>query len=247
MTRRVALLLSLSLLGATASAQKISFAPAPQAQMPGNFTIANDLWSTQPGTCNVIQINSGSPAFTAGQAGRPGRWVWSSSASANSGAFCTFGATAAPNAFLLSPGDTYRFELQFSITTTTNTTLRIGFNDTVNENAPVDGAWINVAGTTLTGMTSSNSSASTTATNFTVSAGTSYRAVVKASGATLVTFELWAVPAGAGPLWSDSLATNIPTGTGRETGLGWVITNSAGGTIELAAFDWYGIQLNPQR
>ena len=128
-----------------------------------------------------------------------------SSASANSGpAFFTpaaamaFGRIPQKCQFIWMPVDSTAFAGRF------------GFQDSVNTLAIVDGAWISIAGTTLTGKTSNNSTVSTTGTSFTLVADTPYVFDVTVNaGATLAEFKVYNALTEA-LVWSDSLATNIP-------------------------------------
>jgi hypothetical protein len=124
-----------------------------------------------------------------------------------------------------------------------NTLIRFGFQDVYTSSAVVDGVYIAIANDTLTGVTVNNSAQSVTATSFTLSASTWYHAkIVLNEDATLVTFYLYD-EAGV-LLWSDTLATNIPTA--RVTGHAIVCYNSApGGTIRnLLDADYWDFVIN---
>jgi len=182
-------------------------------------------------------INAGTIAAATGLPNHPGVMRIISSTTANSGA--TFYLYSA--ALLLAGGETT--ELVFQVGTTTGTTIRFGFQDSFDTTAPVDAAWINIAGTTLTGKTRSNSVESTTGTSYALAASTWYRVkIVINADATRVDFYLYS-EAGT-QLWTDYLTTNIPTATGRETGHGIVVTNSGTSALALVNLDYMSLSIN---
>lgn len=164
-----------------------------------------------------------------------------SSTTANSGYLISSNAAM----FLLGGGEV--FEAVFNITTLTNGTFRLGFHDATTSSDAVDGAYLEVASTGVgTGKTASNSTRSSTATTYTLSAGTWYRLVVAVnSGATSVAYYLYS-DAGT-QLWTDSLATNIPTATGRETGAAMIGTNSGTSATDLYHLDWLAVYFTAAR
>jgi len=164
-----------------------------------------------------------------------------SSTTTNSGYW--IGANA--GMFLLGGGEA--FEAVFNITTLTNGTFRLGFHDATTSADAVDGAYLEVASTGVgTGKTASNSTRSTTATTYTLSAGTWYRLVIAVnSGATSVAYYLYN-DAGT-QLWTDSLATNIPTASGRETGAAIIGTNSGTSATDLYHLDWVAVYFSTAR
>ena len=141
-----------------------------------------------------------------------------------------------PTNILLGGGEVY--ECIFSLPTATATVERLGFQDSITTTAPVDGAWINIAATTLSGKTSNNSTVSTTATTHTVSTGTWYRAVVYVNSTSLVTFTLYTCSDGA-VVWTNTLTTNIPSAAGRETSVGTLAYKTTAGTANLLDVDWH--------
>jgi hypothetical protein len=139
----------------------------------------------------------------------PGYMIMSSSATANSGWYVCLVTTMV----LLNGGEvsTHIFQMK---TVTAQTLARHGFFKPIGAFAtPTDGAWINVAGATVSGKTSAASAASTTASTYTLLVDTWYRGVVTVNAdATLVTFELYTKVDGVmTSVWTDTLATNIPT------------------------------------
>lgn len=101
----------------------------------------------------------------------------------------------------------------------TDLTYRSGFHNSLTASAPTNGAYFEVdAGGDLNGKTAATSSYSTTATDYTLSIDTWYRMRVSTNAAlTLITFELFNDSGSL--LWSDTLATNIPTASGEGVGV----------------------------
>jgi hypothetical protein len=120
----------------------------------------------------------------------------------------------------------------------TNTTTRAGFHDANSSTAPVDGCWIEVdTSGVASGKTSNNSTSSTTGTTLQLTTGTWYRfRITLNANATSVTFEI-TNDAGS-VLWTDTLSANIPTASGRETGLSFISTNSGTTATGLSSLDF---------
>ena len=129
---------------------------------------------------------SGTSTAVTGTANHPGIVTLTSSTSANSGYAYALGTSS----FLLAGTEVTEFI--FQVVTTANTTARLGFQDSNSSTAPTDGAWVNIAATTLDGRTASNTTSSTSGTNYTITASVWYRAkVVVNSDATQVDFYLY--------------------------------------------------------
>lgn len=123
-----------------------------------------------------------------------------------------------------------------------DTTIRMGFIDSYTSTAPTNGVYIEMAQVggvdgVIVGKTSDNSVRSTTGTSYTLTTLTWYRfRITVNAAASLVTYELFS-DAGV-LLWSDTLATNIPTGATRYTGHGIVATNSGTTAVLLCDLDY---------
>lgn len=178
-------------------------------------------------------ISAGTIAQIASEANHPGIWRIASVAGANSGnSVGIFGTSV----YLLGGGEIAEFVLRWP--TTTALTARAGWYDenTLTAN-PTDGAWINLAVTTLTGKTANNGSVSTTASSFTITANTWYfLKIVVNQTATQVDFYLYS--AAAVELWHDSLTTNIPTAAGRETDFRTSAIKTTATGANLEDIDW---------
>jgi hypothetical protein len=180
-------------------------------------------------------IASGTQAKVAGEANHPGILSTTSSTTTNSGGYCVSEATS----ILISGGETFEIIFQDRVASNTNTTIRFGFHDATTSTDAVDGCYFEIPSGSLAvvGKTSSNSSRSTSATVYTITASTWYRAKVTVnSGATSVNFSIYS-DAGS-LLGSQDVATNIPTGAGRNCGQGFVATNVGTSAILLAYWDF---------
>lgn len=100
-----------------------------------------------------------------------------------------------------------------------NRPIKLGFQDSITIAPPTDGAYLNfTSGRYLNGVTRKAGVQSTTGTGHNTSANTWYRGrIIVNEDATLVTFLLYT--AAGQQLWTDTLATNIPT---APTGFGVV-------------------------
>lgn len=116
-------------------------------------------------------------------------------------------------------------------------TLYIGFIDNGGAGDVTDGAYFRYTHGTNSGeleaVTANNGTRTATDTNVVLGAGTfsNYEIRVNAAG-TSITFYI------NGTLVATN-TTNIPTGAGRWTGLGFKIEKSAGSTARLLYMDWY--------
>jgi hypothetical protein len=121
----------------------------------------------------------------------------------------------------------------------------MGFHNSVDHNAPTDGAYIKIAEGVLTGNTANNSTLSATATNYTLSADTWYRVKIELNiDATLATFTLYEDNTNT-VLWTDTLSTNIPTT--RTVGHGDVCTNSVSEVAVIGKLDYVALYLFKRR
>lgn len=186
---------------------------------------------------NIAAISSGTFTLSSGNViarNRPGVARCTSSTTANSGVRCTTDV----GQILLGGSEVFVAGLQ--ILTLATVTLRIGFLDTQTSVDTTDGVYFEFNGTNIVGKTSQNSTRSTTGTSFTPVISTWYTFKVELnSNATLATFTILNAD-GTSVLFSATLATNIPTAVGRETGQGFVVTSSGTVAISLAQFDYIG-------
>jgi hypothetical protein len=157
-------------------------------------------------------IASGTITSNTGEVDHPGICALRSAASGNTGYNASI---RAGGAYYITGGE--RFTVIFNCSALTNITSYFGIHDSTTAADFVDGAAIRIVGTTLDGRTSSNSTYSTTGTNYTVTTGVWYRAEITInSAATLVTYELYTCSDGV-QVWTDTLNSNIPTGASRQT------------------------------
>jgi len=131
------------------------------------------------------------------------------------------------NGLLISGTETTEFV--FKVPVTANTAIRLGFQDKYYSAAVVNGAYVYISTTTVSGICTGSSSSTATSSDYTLTQDTWYRAkVVVNSDATQVDFFLYS-EAGS-ELWTDNVTTNIPTTAGQETAHGavaWTTTTTA--------------------
>lgn len=147
-------------------------------------------------------------------------------------------------AILISGNETTDFIIRPQ--TLANTTIRLGFIDSITSSDENDGCYIEITTVggipgTLVGKTATAAARSTSATSYVCAAGVWYRARISVNAAAnLVTFSLFD-SAGA-LLWTDTLNANIPTAAGNETGHGIVaLSNGLGSTVAVLDIDFFDI------
>ena len=201
-----------------------------------DFLQLNTYWYLMSPPWTMPTLASGSAAPLTGEAEHPGIYRFSSSTSANSGVACRL-----HNASILLAGSESA-RLVFRPQTLALTTLRFGFLDTTNHLDAVDGVYVEALAGTMSGKTASNSVRSTTGTNYLLVTNTWYNVLVELnSDASLATFTLYS-EAGA-VLWTSTLATNIPTAAGRETGSGVLVSNSGTSAVALLDPDYINVRI----
>jgi spore coat protein U-like protein len=155
-------------------------------------------------------IGNGTKQVSASSAKHPGVVEYKSSAAVGSG----YMYYTEQLAILLGGGEKTTIVFK-TAATIAGVTRRMGFLDT-SLTAATDGVYCKIADGVITGQTASNSTVSTTATNYTLSAETWYRLVIQLNeDATAATFTLYADDSDT-VLWTDALSTNIPTEAGRN-------------------------------
>jgi hypothetical protein len=183
-------------------------------------------------------ISSGTISNGTGSADHPGVLQMKSSTSADSGYYLYVSGVS----MLIAGGEST--DIVFRVVNSTNTTAFIGFHDGTSVTAPTDGAWLDIAGTTLTGRCKNNAGPTDTATTYTITDNVWYRGriVVNAAG-TRVDFYLYLCSTGA-QVWTGYCTANIPTGAGRGTGHGVCVTNSATTAVTLIELDYMNIAID---
>jgi len=155
----------------------------------------------------------------------------SSSATANSGYYVI---TSAGKNAILGGGEAFKCCFMVSGTGTSTNTGKYGFQDVLTSAVPANGAWINIANTTVSGKTAKASAVSTTGTTYTIVTAVWYTAeVIVNSNATLITFNLYDDQGTL--LWTQTLSTNIPI---TFVGDGVVATNSGTAAVVTAYLDY---------
>jgi hypothetical protein len=186
-------------------------------------------------------IASGGIAPIEDEANHPGIYRFTShSANANSGRYGRFQSIAV---MIFQGGES--LEIIFRVPSANNVLHRLGWHDLqAVAGQPVDGAWLEIAGATVTGKAANNSSATTTPTSYTIAENTWYRAhLAVREDLSAVDYSLFASP-GVTPLWESSVAANIPTGAGRNFGGLLVVGKTTGGTANIFDIDWLKFSCN---
>jgi hypothetical protein len=186
-------------------------------------------------TWNYAVISSGTQAKVAADGTHRGILRTLSSTTTNSGGVMN----TAVDSFRLAGGEYTEFV--FNVDTTTNTTIRMGFLDTATSADATDGAYIEIpASTAPTCKTANNSTRTTSATIATIATATWYRARIEvdntAANVTCTIFD-----ANGNSLGSQTNSANIPTAAGRETGHGYVATNSGTTAVNLIQMDYMSV------
>lgn len=181
---------------------------------------------------DVALLSSGTQAKVANEANHIGILRFSSSTTTNSGAY----VRSAADAILVQGGES--FELIFRIGTLTNSTIRFGLIDTANSSDCVDGVYIEIPSTGNAVLkTSSNSTRTTSSTIAALSTATWYRARIEvaddAASAVAYIFD-----ANGDQLGTQTNSANLPTGAGRDTGIGAIATNSGTTAVSLIELDF---------
>lgn len=184
------------------------------------------------GTINTPSLNS--------SAAHPGVTRLRSSTTTNSGVL--IGTN--PAQILLAGGEVCEFVCRLE--TLALSTFRMGFLDTTTSADATDGAYVEIDSSGVaTGKSSSNSTRTSTGTTYTLSAATWYRVKVTVNTTSLVTFAIYNDSSTL--LWSDTVTTNIPTASGRDTGMGLVCTNSGTTVVDLVNLDYMALSFSSAR
>jgi hypothetical protein len=206
------------------------------------YLLEHDCWNTiQP--LSALAISSGTQTFVTGLLNHPGVLTLKSSSSANSGV--AFGnANAATSSIRIQGGE--EFTTIFRLDRLTDVTFNLGFHDKTSASGPVDAVCLSVAPTTgvATGQAISNSSATNTASTYTLALSTWYRLVIKVNDdATAATFYLYD-SATESLVWTDSVASNLPTDAGSELGCLITCIHSGSSALDLISVDYYRLRYN---
>jgi hypothetical protein len=126
----------------------------------------------------------------------------------------------------------YRFRAVWRPISFSGSLVRAGFHTSTAATAPTDGVWIEIVDGVLTGRTANNSASSTTASSYTLTTAVAYVLSISVNAAgTLATYRV--LNETGTQLWTDTLATNIPTGSARPVNVGLVATSPNTAVTEL--------------
>jgi hypothetical protein len=190
---------------------------------------------------DFVAINSGTIAKIPGEPNHPGILRISSSTTANSGGYVLTEITA----FRISGGEVFEIIFQPRVSGNANTTIRMGFLDTTSSTDATDGVYFELPANSLdiVGKTANNGVRTTSTTIATLTVNTWYRCRIEINNnATQANFYVY--DENGTLLGSTSITTNIPTALGRETGAGFVATNSGTTATLLAYFDFMAVGYN---
>lgn len=190
-------------------------------------------------------LGSGTLAYVNTLSAHPGYMTITSSSNIQSGGLSyLFNVTALKHC---EGSEVYECVLCPKVASNTNTTIRCGLMDASSGSSDAnDGCYFELPAGSLdiVGKTSNNGTRTTSSTVATLTVNTWYRLRVTVnSDATSVTFTVYDM-AGTS-LGSQANATNIPTASGREWGVGFIATNSGTTPTLLAWLDYQGVQLGP--
>lgn len=195
------------------------------------------LGTSPNGPIGGVNIAGGSSLGTAAAVNHPGILVEKAGAGGNSGH--AWGTTS--TAILISGGESCI--AIFQMVTTSGVVGYIGFEDTFTAAAPTDSVCFKINETTLSGQCSAGGSTTGTGTTYTITTGVWYNAQISINaGATLATFALF--NATGTLLWSDTIALNIPTLAGQDTGLGSAFIKTSAGAADLVKLDYLAAMFN---
>jgi hypothetical protein len=173
-------------------------------------------------------IASGTSTLGTGNLFHPCVRTISRSTTANSGYRYTTGITS----LLLRDGYYFETVLNKPAQVGNITRAYVGFHDSVALTAPVDGVYFNISNATAFGMLRNNNAQNRTAGeyNLTLNSTNWYKFSVNITSNTTTVFSIYnsTNTLGGGNtalLWQETLTSNVPRTTGRETGASLSITN----------------------
>lgn len=183
-----------------------------------------------------VVANIGTPTYAVGTAtaDHPGVMQVTSQASANTGATILMPVTQ------IIPAGGEMSEFVFQVGITTGAIDFLGFFIANSYTQPTTGAWINIAGTTLSGVCGGGSITSTGST-YTITQATWYRATITNNTAnTLWTFRLYTC-SNKTLVWTDTVSSNLPAALLSH---GIVTANSGGSAVLCGVLDYMNVQVN---
>ena len=129
----------------------------------------------------------------------------------------------------------------------TNKTVKLGFyDDTTDTTAGIDGTYFLIDNSGNMTPETSNNSTRTTGTSYTLSVDTVYKAQIWWNSSTSVVFKITNMDESTTHA-SETISTNLPSGTARRFGAGLVTKSSGTATDDLLVLDYMGWGLYPYR
>lgn len=191
-----------------------------------------------------VAIALGTTTLVAGTANHPGVASLRSSANVSSGySFQISGTTT----YLLDSDYTTQTSFKPFAKTGNVTNIKFGFMDVFTINLPVDAVYFNISqidsvNFTVMGIARNNNAQTKTSSNYLIKSGTWYGLEIYINSPTLATFNLYNETE---LLWTDTVASNIPTTTGRETSNAFIAHTIGGTTLQtLAYIDYISVGIN---
>lgn len=187
-------------------------------------------------------ISSGALTAVTGSNLHPGQAALRDSTTANGGYRIFTDITS----FVINGSESAVFVFQHNTAVATSH-YRMGFQDSTTVTLPTDGCFFWVNQTLLNGRCRSNNVESNTSSSYTMSGTTTwfYGTLVVNSAGTSVNFTLYDENKTT-QLWSDTVASNIPSTTARATGFGILATESStSAAANIVTLDYMGIR-SPQ-
>lgn len=182
-------------------------------------------------------IGAGTLTQLVDEANHPGIARFASAAGANTGHTLTLGGLTS---VLVGGGEMNEFIFRFP--TNSGVVVRLGFFDSLTSAAVTDGVQLVLSSGTIKGACTNNTTQSLTVTDYAIANNTWYRGKIEINDlATLVTFIVY--DSNGTVLWTDTLATNIPTATGRECTFGvsaYKTTITGANLLDLDFLSYYG-------
>lgn len=231
--------------GTSATAHKPVAKQSELDDRTAGFRTSSDLLTTGTAQAGFLGsgissgTNSTNPASGVVTGNHPGCWLLRSSTTANSG----YRINTDNDEFRLLGGEIFEAVFRTSASFT-NSLVRFGFLDSTSSTDATDGVYFELASTgILTGKTANNATRSTSAAVATLAVSTWYHGRVTInSDATSVAFDLFD-DAGS-VVGSQTLTSNIPTASGRETGAGLIATNAGTTSSDIIIVDFISVTIN---
>lgn len=134
----------------------------------------------------------------------------------------------------------HKFIARVTVASSATNTIRIGYHDSTTSADATDGAYFEIAGLVCSAKTSNNSTRTTNASTYTLTANTPYIFDIEANAAgTSIRFRIYQGTSTT-PVFDVTNTTNIPVTQARSFGAGIVATNSGTSVTDLCTLHSLG-------